>query len=101
MLKIAGSVLVVFSCAALGYRQSTKLSKRLNQLMEIQKMVLLLLGEITYRKEALPEAMYRVSEKIKEPLRGFLKEVSDTARQYQGERFSDIFSKGADTSEGQ
>lgn len=92
MLKAAGAVLVVFSCGAFGYLKSAEMSGRLAQLMEIQKMVLLLLGEITYRREALPEALKRVSEKCREPLAGFLKEVSHTAGLYEGERFADIFS---------
>lgn len=91
MLKAAGAVLVVFSCAALGYSKSVGLSKRLRQLREIEKMVFLLLGEITYRREALPEALQRVAKKCGEPLAGFLQEVSDTAVLYQGERFSGIF----------
>ena len=95
MLKIIGTVLVVFSCAALGYNKSMEISRRLFQLREIEKTVLLLMGEITYRREALPEAMLRVSDKVREPLCSFLKETAETAGQYQGERFSDIFQENA------
>ena len=66
MLKITGTVLVIFACAALGYGKSAGISARLFLLREIEKLLLLLMGEITYRKEALPEAMLRVSEKIQE-----------------------------------
>lgn len=95
MLKTAGAVLVIFSCTALGYQQSMRLSKRQHQLMEIRKMLLLLLGEITYRRETLPEAMNRISGKIKEPFCGFLREAAQEADRYGGERFSDIFSEKA------
>lgn len=95
MLKIIGTVLVVFSCAALGYGKSIKISRRLFLLREIEKTLLLLMGEITYRKEALPEAMLRVSDKVQKPLCDFLKETSMMAQKYQGERFACIFKENA------
>ena len=48
MLKAAGAILVIFSCSAFGYSKSLVLSGRLRQLREIEKMVFLILGEITY-----------------------------------------------------
>lgn len=95
MLKAVGAALVVFSCSALGCCKSMALKRRLHQLMEIEKLVTLLLGEITYRKEALPEALFRVAEKTEEPFCGFLKEVSETAEKYQGVCFADIFREKA------
>lgn len=63
MLRLMGTVLVLFSCTALGWSRSMTLQKRLGQLREVEKMVHLILGEITYRKETLPEALLRISEK--------------------------------------
>ena len=63
MLRLMGTVLVLFSCTALGWSRSMALQKRLEQLREVEKMVHLILGEITYRKETLPEALLRISEK--------------------------------------
>ena len=91
MLKAAGALLVILSCTAMGYGKSLNYSKRLRELEEIQKMVYFLLGEITYRREALPEAMVRVADKVRPPLSQFLREVSKAAKEYQGERFSRIF----------
>ena len=91
MLKAAGALLVILACTAMGYGKSLNYSKRLRELEEIQKMVYFLLGEITYRREALPEAMVRVADKIRPPLSQFLREVSKAAKEYQGERFSRIF----------
>lgn len=96
MLKIIGTVLVIFACAALGYGKSAGISARLFLLREIEKMLLLLMGEITYRKETLPEAMLRVSGKVQEPLHGFLKETAKMAQKYQGERFAGIFRENAE-----
>ena len=97
MLKIAGAVLVNFSCSALGYSKSIHMTRRLQQLREIEKMVFLILGEITYRREALPEALGTVAYRLPEPLAGFLKEVSEAAGQYQGACFQEIFREKAKT----
>ena len=86
------AVLVIFACAALGYKKSAAISDRLFLLREIEKLLLLLMGEITYRREALPEAVLRVSGKVQEPLCSFLKETAEMAQKYQGERFACIFS---------
>ncbi|HIX29171.1 MAG TPA: stage III sporulation protein AB [Candidatus Blautia stercoravium] len=97
MLKIAGTVLVVFSCSALGYSKSIHMTRRLQQLREIEKMVFLILGEITYRREALPEVLCTVAYRMPEPLSGFLKEVSEAAGLYQGACFQEIFREKAKT----
>ena len=97
MLKIAGAVLVIFFCSALGYSKSIHMTRRLQQLREIEKMVFLILGEITYRREALPEALGTVAYRLPEPLAGFLKEVSEAAGQYQGACFQEIFREKAKT----
>ena len=96
MLKIVGTVLVIFSCTALGYGKSAKISSRLFLLREIEKALLLLMGEITYRKEALPEAMFRVSGKVQKPLCDFFKETATMAQKYPGERFTNIFKVNAE-----
>lgn len=96
MLKAAGVILVVFSCGAMGFSKSLSYGRRQRQLEEIQKMVVLLLGEITCRREALPEAMERVALKVKSPLADFLREVARAAGAYQGERFSQIFAQKAE-----
>lgn len=96
MLKAVGALLVVLSCGAMGYGKSLSYTKRQRELEEIQKMLYFLLGEITYRREALPEAMVRVADKIRPPLSDFLREVSRAAKEYQGERFSKIFSQKAE-----
>lgn len=95
MLKLFGTVLVLFSCTALGWGKSMTLQKRLDQLREIEKIVHLLLGEITYRKETLPEALVRTSQKTVPPFDEFLQEVSRQASLFQGECFSKIFKETA------
>lgn len=96
MLKLLGIVLVVFSCTAMGWNQSIAVENRLRQLREIEKLVHLILGEITYRKEALPEVLLHTSRKAASPFDVFLREVAQQASLYQGECFSGIFRKHAE-----
>lgn len=98
MLKLPGMILVVFSCAALGWNQSMAIENRLRQLREIEKLVHLMLGEMTYRKEALPEVLLNISKKAAPPFDEFFREAAQQAGLYQGERFSDIFRKQAEKS---
>ena len=88
MLRLMGTVLVLFSCTALGWSRSMTLQKRLEQLREVEKMV-------TYRKETLPEALLRISEKTAPPFSEFLREVSRQASLFQGDCFSKIFRETA------
>lgn len=101
MLKVTGVILVIFSCSALGYSKSQTMTERLRQLREIEKMVFLILGEITYKREALPEALHGVAVKLQEPFSGFLEEVSKAAGAYQGACFQEIFRERTETYLGQ
>ena len=97
MLKAAGAILVIFSCSAFGYSKSLVLSGRLRQLREIEKMVFLILGEITYKREALPEALYGVAVKLQDPVSCVFEEGSKAAGAYQGACFQEIFRERAET----
>lgn len=90
MLKVLGVCLVVFSCTALGFERSLRFTKRLAGLRELQRMVLLIKGEISYRKEALPEALLRAAGRLTPPFSDFLKNVAQRADAYDGILFADI-----------
>lgn len=96
MLKLFGIILVIFSCTAMGWNQSMAIEKRLRQLREIEKLVHLMLGEITYRKEALPDVLLHTSRKAASPFDVFFREAAQQASLYQGECFSGIFRKQAE-----
>ena len=90
MLKVLGVCLVVLSCTALGFERSLKLTRRLSGLRELQRMVLLIKGEISYRKEALPEALIRAAGRLTPPFSDFLRNVAERADAYDGILFADI-----------
>lgn len=96
MLKALGVCLVVLACSALGFEKSLRLSKRLWSLREMQKMALLLRGEISYRKSALPEALERTAGKVEAPFSGFLRETARRADAFEGFSFAEIFAQEAE-----
>ncbi len=100
MLKVLGVCLVVLSCTALGFERSLKLTRRLSGLRELQRMVLLIKGEISYRKEALPEALIRAAGRLTPPFSDFLRNVAERADAYDGILFADIFMQEAETAFG-
>lgn len=91
MLKAVGACLVILSCTAFGYEKSIRLSKRLFLLREIRRMVLLLSGEITYRKEGLAETLLFVSDKMTDEISVFLKDIAKRVFAFDGKKFSVIF----------
>ena len=84
-----------FCLCSIGIWEKCGYFRKVILFQEIEKLLLLLMGEITYRKEALPEAMLRVSKRYRNLLR-LLKETAKMAQKYQGERFSFIFRENAE-----
>ncbi len=60
-LKIAGSMIVVLSCAFLGYVLSTDCRKRPQQLRELQSMLQMFENQISYLSDVITEAFDRIS----------------------------------------
>ena len=97
MLNAGGVCLILFACSALGFEKSRQYAGRIRQLRELQRMTLLLIVEITYRKAALPEALMRTAGKIREPFAGFLKKTAQRADAFDSTRFSELFAQEAES----
>ena len=55
-LKITGIVLIMMSASLMGYLFSKDYIERINRLEQIQKMLILLKGEISYSNNSVQEA---------------------------------------------
>ena len=97
VLRIIGCVLVVCSCSGIGIYFSTTLKDRLCQLREIQKILLLLRGDIRYANTPLSEALYTISVRHEGELKAFLRWVSEELEKMEGQTISQIWKKGIDT----
>ena len=67
LLKIAGAVLVVSACSALGFGYGRSLNQHLEELRFLRELYQMIWGEIEYTKEPFPEVMLEISSRIKEP----------------------------------
>jgi len=96
MVKITGAVFVVAGCTGMGLWRSQSIRKRVDELNEVKKMILLLRGEIRYSLAPLPEAIGRIALKAKPPLIGFLQEIYKALSAMDGESFSDIWTRSTE-----
>ena len=65
MLREAGACLILSASSLLGVQKSRQFTKRIEQLQELQRIVLLIQGEILYKNAALPEALRSSAGKVK------------------------------------
>ncbi len=91
MTGFLGAVLVIASSAGIGFSYSFRLGQRLEQLRQLQRMTLLLKGEISYGCAALPEALSSIGRKLPEPFARFLGRVASRLREYPDKSFQQVF----------
>lgn len=61
LFKIAGSLMVIVSCAFLGLVLSNDCKRRPQQLRELQSLLQMFENQITYLSDVIPEAFERIS----------------------------------------
>ena len=62
LLKIAGSIIVIFSCTFLGFILSADCRKRPQQLRELQSMLQMFENQISYLSDVITDAFERISK---------------------------------------
>ena len=68
LLKIAGAVLVVSACSALGFGYGRSLNQHLEELRFLRELYQMIRGEIEYTREPFPEVMLEISSRYCFPL---------------------------------
>ena len=91
VLKLAGGLLVIGSCAGLGLSMSYRWRERRSLLEELRKMIFMLKGEILYGNSTLMEAFGQVGTKCKGPLANLFLQVSEGIERQCGEPFYQIW----------
>ena len=76
-LKITGIVLIMMSASLMGYLFSKDYIERINRLEQIQKMLILLKGEISYSNNSVQEALENISEMIEGKVGEFVTKVQE------------------------
>lgn len=92
MLRWLGAGLVICGSVAIGTSMTGEMRRRVIQLQELRKLVVILQGEIRYGNATLNEAFRHVAFRIRPPYREFLEAVAERMEEFRGEGLSEIFS---------
>lgn len=96
ILKFLGSVTVIISSTCIGIKASDKLNYQLELLRQMKQLVILICGEIKYNNSYLGQAFLNISNRISEPYKSLMLEVSEILYHETGEAFSDIWKRSVD-----
>lgn len=91
IIKLTGCVIVFMSSVFLGYYLSMKDFYRINDLREIKKALFIILSEIDYSISTVPEAIFKTSEKVKEPISEIFKYLSYELSKKSGESLDKVW----------
>lgn len=94
--KLIGCGLVILSSAGIGIYFSVQLKARIEELIELKKILLLLRGNIRYASTPLTEALYSISLRHTGELRAFLDYVCEQMEQMRGKTIDQIWKEGVE-----
>lgn len=87
ILKIAGSILILFAGGMIGIKSGLNLKRRLWELKRLERIVIMLKGEIKYNNSTLPEALLHVGNKTVYPFDEMLVRAGKQLNEYEGRPF--------------
>lgn len=93
IVKYMGTLIIVLSTSAIGFRLSSDLKLRIEELSVLKKIALMLRGEIKYTSTPLFEAFSIIGNRIKSPYKEFLLETSKELEELNGISFTIIWEK--------
>lgn len=96
ILKSIGALLIIFSSSAIGFRLSSDLKYRIEELSVLKKIALMLRGEIKYTSTPLFEAFSVIGNRIKSPYKEFLLETAKELEELNGTSFAVIWGGDAE-----
>lgn len=95
-IKIIGCVMVIASCGGIGFYFSCVLKARIEELIELKKILMLLRGDIRYANTPLAEALYSISVRHQGEFQPFFRWVSEQLDQMQGKTMAEIWKDGVE-----
>lgn len=91
ILKIIGCSLIILSSAGMGFFFSNEMRRRVDELRELRKLVLLLRGDIRYGNTPLPEAVSAIARRHQGCFEAFFGKVSAGLNELSGLTFQEIW----------
>ena len=96
MLKLLGMFCILSGSTGLGIRFAKELDLRIQELSELQKLMILLKGEIRYMHQPLPEAFLQLSVSAASPLGDFFRHTAEALQRRQGRTAGEIWKENMD-----
>ena len=96
MLKLLGMFCILSGSTGLGIRFAKELDLRIQELSELQKLMILLKGEIRYMHQPLPEAFLQLSVSAASPLGDFFRHTAEALQRRQGRTAGKIWKENMD-----
>ena len=94
VLKVVGCVLVIISCSGMGLYFSECLKTRIEELVELKKIIVLLRGNIRYANTPLSEALHSIAMRNQGDFSSFLQWVSSQMEEMSGNTMAEIWELG-------
>ncbi len=91
MVKIFGSLLVIFSLGMTGICKADKLRKRYEELLDFRKILVMLQGEIRYNNATISEAFAHVGRHFSGSYKKILDKASDKTAENSGNSLEEIW----------
>lgn len=96
MFKIAGSFLVILSCAMIGYEKANEVTKHRKELEELQKVFVMMQTELKYMKTPFGELFSKLQCKTDGNVREWLNDMANALNTFQQGTLEDIWNTSVD-----
>jgi len=90
-LKTIGMLLILAASTGAGFIYAESFRKRYSQLQELQRAIYQFQGEIEYTHTPIPEALFNVANKSKEPIGKIFKEISSSLERNEAQNVYEAF----------
>lgn len=91
MIKILGFICIIAGGSGIGYSMSRQISRRYEELQNLQRMTGMLAGEITYGNTPLPEALSSIGRRLDGSVAVFLDKLSENLMEQPHESLAILF----------
>lgn len=93
ILKIIGAVIIVLSSTLIGFFYSRKEEYRINDLNEMKRAFTILISEIEYASNSLPESMINISNKTENPISKILIDFAENLNKKDGQTIQQLWTE--------
>lgn len=97
MIKMIGSLCVIFATTAIGYQVSRELQRYLEELLSLKQLFSMMRGEIEYSRAPLGEIFGRIKKTMPEPYFSWLAELENRLEKRDGDSFFVIWERTLET----